>query len=513
MATVALFDMDTETIDMIKFPFGKRMGTLTTREGYHVWKRDDMVVFGTLNPGKDAVITMFGTRKFDDDKIDELQRPSSDKVFRAFLSLGSSSDKSVASHDTELESLKKELQAFKDAQVTELPVVTVLPVEKAKTAEDFYTLFVKTLLDDINGKVESVRKRHPSAVIDIVDDDDQPPRKKVKGKGKAVKKPISTVSTAAKSVFKFQDNDGSWKPVFSEINDVLTIFNSNATPNGITFPHGAKLLPRTSGGAYVVEVPYGEFNYLFTMTSAGFTQQNKDTGASRLIKKFTSNAPGPSGGDPSELEAKAALDVVAGSVFPSTVPVEINTWKFDASADSVRLSDDPQLKDLCATLATTTAKFTNYEFKYDPAKTEIMIKPTQLQTIISQMQSTAKFMRVVFHATDITTIQKIKNDARGVDIATGSTSCRYGKSIYLGTTLCPGEVCGHNKTRVKGKTIMCLLVSPYKDPMTNKGETSFIFYSYACMLKKASGNYNEYYNDAIAMFDQSFLLPLAVVSP
>ena len=490
MKSIALFDIDNKSVEFIDMPFGERIGMRTTNEGYQLWKRDDMVVFGSLYQPKDAVMIVFGTRSYSMDNLDTLKRPSHALVVRALSELQAACSKNqLKKKDDEINVLMKELDELKSR---EAPVASVVVPCTAleKQAEEFYVYLLQSIRTDVTCKVQGVLDSY-KADLERLEGTFQRSKRKCTAKSKAAS------SFVRKRVFRFEQSPGQWVNVHAQISEIL-----NAYLDGKELPHKALINIQC-----VIEVFVNGFQYEFRANADNtFTQENKETGVQRTIKEIDEPSKAMSFYN---LKKNTELDVVAGTEFQSKVSTDVLSWRFDDMKDKVRISTNPELIDLCTDIATDFAQYTSYDLMYDRRKTEPLIKPTQLQTVMSQVRAGARYTRIVFHATSEQVLDSIRSDARGIDISTGNRNCRYGKAIYVGTTLCSGEKKGHNTTNTPGKTVMCLLVSFEKDPSLKMG--SFIFYSYGGQLCK-SGSY-ESYKDAIALYDQSIILPLAIVSP
>ena len=266
---------------------------------------------------------------------------------------------------------------------------------------------------------------------------------------------------------------------------------------------------------------------------ARYEQHNLETGKKRLVRIIEDPASDPASASttPAALkkaEKAARLTFVAGDTFPCTaaastvVAQQLASYNYDLD-DRVILYGGASLTEQ-ATIERTTLlmqlfnDFCGESFKYDPAKTELLFKPNQLRNVLSLIVAgKATHWRPVVHATSNAGLQKIRDDAVGLDFSYSSTGCRFGSANYVATTLDASEgrngQSRFNSTGVNGKVVLALFFCP-RETLSN-GVSSMptpwlTAYNFA---SNARDDKNKQIQDAVAVSHNNCLLPIAIVSP
>lgn len=159
---------------------------------------------------------------------------------------------------------------------------------------------------------------------------------------------------------------------------------------------------------------------------------------------------------------------------------------------------------------------TVFDFKYDPAKTKMLIKPLQARNIVALITSgKATHARPVVHGTSDEGLALVEQDDKGLDLMFSNPNCRYGSANYVATTMHAPEGgrvghTGYNTSSVPGQVVLLVLFSPRASWTQTSKMSPMHAYNFICSSRDTRKNH---IMDAIAVKDNGFLLPIAILSP
>ena len=553
--SIVLYHAEKNMVAFIDMPLGRFVIGKKTADGDCVWKRDPpdgvgttLIVYGSQTVPDDALIVFYCVDDTTPPMKDysHLVRPHMSKVTLALASgqmgmtdaVGAAkqitneemhdakainkvkadliarhkrkSDKDAAVLEAEKKARVDEVQKLQsqimseqsarqvaEGKVTQLQgtITSMQPAANGKASkklqiDDIYTGLTRMCIDDItayinsNGTISSALSGATNGTVS--------------SKTKSKKTSSSSSSSSVPQVFEWLDDNGHWvsntDSVF--VNAFNQVDSSKATHSYtyMNYPYEART---------TTEDPKKH------SANALFTQYNTQTSKSRLVRMIDDPA------HASSMSSKTLeLTALAGTAFITTVSkVQGSQWlslhDFESSWDH-SIGTDSKCIDAITELATLFSKCSQYKFKYDKTKTKPLIKPRQLHSVVQLIASgKAPYIKVCCHCAGDDSITKIVDDPIGLDITYCNQSCRYGKANYIGLTNDAGERNGYNRTSVKGKTVLCLLLGP-TNMMSSSDQLPYMPYNFACTERDAK---NVPFMDAIAVFSNTHLLPLAVVSP
>ena len=180
---------------------------------------------------------------------------------------------------------------------------------------------------------------------------------------------------------------------------------------------------------------------------------------------------------------------------------------FDGSVRTLSRMEAMPLIDATTRLMQWICDFSGFSFTYNPEATKFLVKPQQLRRVMMRVVLEKHiYWRPVLHASDDRGLSLIERDPIGLDNAHSSHGCMHGRANYVSTSMhsAEGSIFQCNSSSVTGQVLLMLLFSPYP---THRRTDTIVPYEYATRSLPNT------YADAIAIKDNSLLLPIAIMSP
>ena len=552
MSRVMIFDAATATVAATTMPPGEFQPHLRTSENELCWIRETpegakKLVYGSLIVPDNSITMLVEVPYTKDDDVKKLTRPENDVLIDAIFN-GSKAitalelmtktveskekevadkqkemDKQAKKHATSLSTQKRKAQdAETSAKAARLEAdsaksqVGALSKQQEDLERDFET-YKSTVSTTGAGSsssaskatVDGIYKSLMNKLYDALVAKVPPPAPKKKLPAAAA----SAHPARGDVVFEFEDDHGNW----AAITDSTAIDNYSDL-------YDAQVAAVTTGTAsqlVTASFRMGSYDYQVDIDPSAVTapalfhyfQTNTSTSKKRRVRCCPSSAPsGAAATDKTQKQKQ--LDALCGPEFTTTVS------KIDAEAMILKhsfegapyVSSDAELKGLLAKLGNLFAEYAHHttKFVYDPAKCEPLVKPFQLrQALALAAGKGVNHCRLVIHGTKNEGLTAMRKDPIGLDMTYCRTSCRYGKANYVATTYDAPEGQGYNGTGVRGKVVLCILMSPHYRIDTQ--EPSPMYAYQFCSRDKLSNGRN--IEDAIAVFGNSHLIPLGILSP
>jgi len=575
-SVVLLFDREQSRVTHTEMPPGPLAGAHRTADGDLVWydqewyddfraqndasanpadAADVRVVFGSIVMPDHALCFLTRATVTDMDVVSSLRRPSQAEVmehlvhaqmraahFESALSdTNEALRKARSTHATYKSNKKREVDGLKTTVADMSNKLQKVDEDKAEAEAQFESDKAKlhSRIDELStaGGSSSKALTHVGelyvqimerAAADLQRALPKPPAasKPSKKKAAAAAAAAATLPSADSVEFYWRDDSGRWlintDPGY--VDAFREVYSHWATAQSCTDGFKVDFTMMNNGydyEAFVLDPSGGTtLPHMQSGDVVEMVQHNTQTGRKRnVVARPSSGASshGPSS-DTTSAYAKrlrqSQIGALCGPTFPSALApkeAEVYTgiYDFEAAPQTRGFECEDAFAQALSTLANLFAQCSQTSFAFEPSGCEPLVKPFQMRNVLHLVATKGvTHFRLVAHASSDYSFDKIRGDGIGLDLTYCRTTCRYGKANYVANTYDAGELQRFNSTGVPGKTMLLLLFSPHARHDTSE-PAAFQSYNFAATLKIGSRQVD----DAYAVFGNSYLLPLGIVTP